>query len=171
MTRHGKEVSLRRANRLVVLHAHQAQEDLLRQVWGIRCIAQAPGEKRAQPLAVAAGKRRDKPSCQIIGQVSGLWNATMLKTPRAFAEQKWIRSEALIRRKPPQRLYFLHCFGARGGLYRVGYLSPRPIQPIPRIPQAGHDVAMIREFAVDGRGPHGHFRMMLVKIRDAHRRG
>jgi hypothetical protein len=47
----------------------------------------------------------------------------------------------------------------------------RPEQPVPRVPQPRHDVAVVVQPAVDGRGEDGHVRVVLLHVGNALGRG
>ena len=70
-----EKVSFGTANRLVMLDPQKSQEDLLRQVRRIGVVAQAFGQKAAQPLAVSARDRGNKILAQFQWQVLGSFHA------------------------------------------------------------------------------------------------
>jgi hypothetical protein len=51
-----------------MLDAHKAQEDFLCKIRRVRFVAQPPGEKAPQSLAVARGDRGDEVLSGVVGQ-------------------------------------------------------------------------------------------------------
>src|ERR1700730_4560786 len=51
-----------------------------------------------------------------------------------------------------------------------GAISSSPVQPISGVSQAWKNIAVFVQLLVDGRGPHAHLRVVVVKVCEPHGR-